>query len=345
MKAGIIGATGYGGVELFRLLNSHPHVKQVTLFSSSNAGEEFTSIYPQMGTEQNHRLEELKPEEMKEELDVIFLATPAGVSTQLTPELLGGKAKVIDLSGDLRLKDASSYTQWYKKEASSSDILEKAAYGLPEWNKEGIQSADLIANPGCFPTAALLGLGPLVSQGIVDPSSIIIDAKTGVSGAGKNPGAISHFAHLQENFQIYKVNQHQHIPEIEQQLKEWSPETVPVTFSTHLVPMTRGIMTTIYLTMRENQTLEELRSYYESCYAEEPFVRLRSEGQFPGTKDVYGSNYCDIGITLDSRTNRVTIVSVIDNLMKGAASQAVQNMNLLFQYEEKAGLPDLPVYP
>ncbi|SEH48831.1 N-acetyl-gamma-glutamyl-phosphate reductase [Halobacillus karajensis] len=345
MKAGIVGATGYGGIELLRLLNNHPQITSITLYSSSQAGEKFEDIYPQFQGEQTHILQDLVPDMMKEDLDVIFLATPAGVSSQLTPKLQGGHAKIIDLSGDLRIKDASLYEQWYNKGAASNEVLEKAVYGLPEWNKERIQDADVIANPGCFPTAALLGLGPLVKEGLVKADSIIVDAKSGVSGAGKNPNPLTHFAHAQENFQIYKVNRHQHIPEIEQQLSEWYSDIDPVTFSTHLVPMTRGIMATIYVQLNKNLTEDELRNTFERYYTTEPFVRVREEGSFPCTKDVYGSNYCDIGLTIDTRTKRVTIVSVIDNLLKGAASQAVQNMNLIFQYEEKTGLSPLPVYP
>ncbi|WP_226581790.1 N-acetyl-gamma-glutamyl-phosphate reductase [Halobacillus litoralis] len=345
MKAGIVGATGYGGIELYRILTVHPLINELTLYSSSQAGEYFEDIYPQMDHQESHRLADLDPEKMVQEQDVIFLATPAGVSSKLTPQLRGGKARIIDLSGDLRLKNAKDYEHWYKKPSASEETLKEAVYGLPEWNKEEIQSAHVIANPGCYPTATLLGLGPLVKEGLAEPSSIVIDAKSGVSGAGKNPNPVTHFAHVQENFQIYKVNQHQHIPEIEQQLNEWNESSQPVTFSTHLVPMTKGIMATIYLQLTEEKTLEELRSIFMSYYGNQPFVRLRDDMSYPCTKDVYGSNYCDIGLTLDPRTNRVTIVSVIDNLMKGAASQAVQNMNLLFDVDERTGLTPLPVYP
>ncbi|REJ09472.1 N-acetyl-gamma-glutamyl-phosphate reductase [Halobacillus trueperi] len=345
MKAGIVGATGYGGIELLRLLTNHPQVKAITLYSSSQAGEKFENIYPQFQGGESYVLHDLEPEKMKEDLDVIFLATPSGVSSQLTPQLQGGHAKVIDLSGDLRIKEPATYEQWYKKEAAPDGTLGNAVYGLPEWNQEQIEKADLIANPGCYPTATLLGLGPVVKEGLVQPDSIVIDAKSGLSGAGKNPNPITHFAHAQENFQIYKVNQHQHIPEIEQQLTIWDDQLEPVTFSTHLVPMTRGIMATIYLQLKEEMSEEDLRQKFKSYYEPQPFVRVRESGGFPCTKDVYGSNFCDIGLTIDARTKRVTIVSVIDNLMKGAASQAVQNMNLVFQYDERTGLAPLPVYP
>ncbi|WP_281658848.1 N-acetyl-gamma-glutamyl-phosphate reductase [Halobacillus sp. Cin3] len=345
MKAGIVGATGYGGMELFRILSTHPQISQITLYSSSRAGEVYEEMFPRFAGGSRHELQDLDPEKMKEEQDVLFLAAPSGVSAELTPELLGGKAKIIDVSGDLRLRDPEAYQQWYKKPPAPVETLQEAVYGLPEWNAEAIRAAGVIANPGCYPTASLLGLGPVISENLADPSSIVIDAKSGVSGAGKNANPLTHFAHAQENFQIYKVNQHQHIPEIEQQLSVWSGDTRPVTFSTHLVPMTKGIMATIYVTLKEKKTAEELHSLFLKYYESKPFVRVRRPGDFPATKDVYGSNYCDIGVTVDLRTNRVTIVSVIDNLMKGAASQAVQNMNLLFQLDERTGLAPHPVYP
>ncbi|UOQ46379.1 N-acetyl-gamma-glutamyl-phosphate reductase [Halobacillus salinarum] len=345
MKAGIVGATGYGGLELIRLLSDHPEVESLTLYSTSDAGKSFENLYSHMNTVITQKLEEINPESMQERLDIVFLATPPGVSRELTPKLAGRGLKVIDLSGDLRLTDPQQYTEWYKQEAASEEVLERAVYGLSEWNQKKIKEADIIANPGCYPTASLLGLGPIIQERLAIPETVVIDAKSGVSGAGKNPNPLTHFGHAQENFQIYKVNQHKHIPEIEQQLKTWNDEMSTVTFSTHLVPMTRGIMATIYLKLSEPQTTEQLLQLYENYYSMHPFVRVRQEGQFPCTKHVYASNYCDIGLTIDSRTNRVTIVSVIDNLMKGAASQAVQNMNLQFGIEETAGLQGLPLYP
>ncbi len=344
MKAGIVGATGYGGVELYRLLSSHAHIESITLYSSTQSGEGISESYSHLNTAQD-QLQPLEPAAMKADLDVIFLATPAGVSSKLTSDLLGGKARVIDLSGDLRLSDQEVYTKWYKKEAAPQSVLQQAVYGLPEWNKESIQSAELIANPGCFPTAALLGLGPLIKEKLLDPSRIVIDAKTGVSGAGKNPNPLTHFAHTQENVQIYKVNQHQHIPEIEQQLTDWEKSMEPVSFSTHLIPMTRGIMTTMYGELKSSHSTEQLHDCLTASYRDKPFIRVRKPGHLPSTKDVYASNYCDIGVTVDDRTQRVTIVSVIDNLMKGAASQAVQNMNLAAGIEETTGLLHIPVYP
>ncbi|MFQ3545349.1 N-acetyl-gamma-glutamyl-phosphate reductase [Halobacillus rhizosphaerae] len=345
MKAGIIGATGYGGLELIRLLSVHPEVKTIRIFSTTEAGTPVDEIYSHLNKIAQTELEEIHTETMKHSLDVIFLAAPAGVSVQLTPQLLGGKAKVIDLSGDLRLKDPAAYQEWYKKDSAPLETINQAVYGLSEWNGEAISKAETIANPGCYPTAALLGSGPVVKENLVIPGSLIIDAKSGVSGAGKNPAKMTHFAHAQENLQIYKVNQHQHIPEIEQQMNNWDRDMGAVTFSTHLVPMTRGIMATTYLQLNKNKTTHDLLELYENYYGECPFVRVRKEGQFPCTKDVHTSNYCDIGLTVDERTNRVTIVSVIDNLMKGAASQAVQNMNLLFSLEESTGIQTLPVYP
>ncbi|MFC7319571.1 N-acetyl-gamma-glutamyl-phosphate reductase [Halobacillus campisalis] len=344
MDIGIIGATGYGGVELFRLLYNHPEVKTINLYSSSQSGEFIQEIYSHLNNEE-YVLKDLDTEVMKQQLDVIFLATPAGVSSELTPQLAGGKGVVIDLSGDLRLNSPEEYTAWYKKAPASEEVLKQSVYGLSEWNKEAIQSAKIIANPGCYPTAALIGLGPVMHERLADPSRIIIDAKSGVSGAGKNSNHVTHFANTQENFRIYKVNQHQHIPEIEQQLGNWNEETEPITFSTHLVPMTRGIMATMYVELNNVLSLEELVDLYQTAYKDHPFVRVRGAGDFPCTRDVYASNYCDIGLAMDERTGRLTIVAVIDNLMKGAASQAVQNMNLTQGIDETTGLMHVPVYP
>ncbi|MCP3030951.1 N-acetyl-gamma-glutamyl-phosphate reductase [Halobacillus sp. A1] len=344
MDIGIIGATGYGGVELFRLLYNHPEVKTINLYSSSQSGESIQEIYSHLNNEE-YVLKDLDTEVMKQQLDVIFLATPAGVSSELTPQLAGGKGVVIDLSGDLRLNSPEEYAAWYKKSPASEEVLKQSVYGLAEWNKEAIQSAKIVANPGCYPTAALIGLGPIVHERLADPSRIIIDAKSGVSGAGKNSNHVTHFANTQENFRIYKVNQHQHIPEIEQQLGNWNEETEPITFSTHLVPMTRGIMATMYVELNNVLSLEELVGLYQTAYKDHPFVRVRRAGDFPCTRDVYASNYCDIGLALDERTGRLTIVAVIDNLMKGAASQAVQNMNLTQGIDETTGLMQVPVYP
>ncbi|MBH9968599.1 N-acetyl-gamma-glutamyl-phosphate reductase [[Bacillus] enclensis] len=344
MNVGIVGSTGYGGVELHRLLSNHPAVDECILYSSSLKGDSYAGQYPHLTGLTSGRIREIQIDEMKE-LDAVFLAVPAGISKEMTPKLLDGKAKVIDLSGDLRLEDPKEYEDWYKGGAADPAVLKEAVYGLTECNQGAIKEADLIANPGCFPTASLLALAPLIQNKLIKPDSIIIDAKTGLSGAGRKPSLSGHFSETQENLRIYKVHEHQHTPEIEQQLKRWDADTGPITFSTHLIPMTRGIMATVYCDLQKEKTTGELHEEYLRFYSGSPFVRIRPIGEYPGTKEVFGTNFCDIAIKADSRTGRVTIVSVIDNLIKGAAGQAVQNMNLLFGHEETAGLHYYPIYP
>lgn len=345
MKVGIIGASGYGGVELYRILSMHPYVSLCNLYTSSDESRLYQIVYPHLNQLSEETLQPIDTELIKQENDVIFLATPSGISAQLTPQLQDEQVKIIDLSGDLRLKNRKQYEAWYKKTPAPTSVLTKAVYGLSEINAIKVQDAKIVANPGCYPTATLLGLAPVVKEKIVKPSSIIIDAKSGVSGAGRKPSLNTSFVEIQDNLTIYKVHEHQHIPEIEQMLHEWDEEVGPITFSTHLVPMTRGIMSTIYLELLEDWENNRLLDLYRQFYEPHPFVRIRVDGTFPSTKEVYGSNYCDISLKIDERTKRVTIVSVIDNLMKGAAGQAVQNFNIMHGFEETAGLNMYPLYP
>ncbi|MEF7555699.1 N-acetyl-gamma-glutamyl-phosphate reductase [Bacillus thuringiensis] len=344
MKVAIIGATGYGGIELIRLLEQHPYFSIASLHSFSQVGECITNVYPHFQNVLVHTLQEIDVEEIGKEAEIVFLATPAGVSAELTPKLLAVGLKVIDLSGDFRMKDPFIYEQWYKRAAAKEGVLREAVYGLSEWKRSEIQKANLIANPGCFATAALLAVLPLVRSGIIEEDSIIIDAKSGVSGAGKTPTTMTHFPELYDNLRIYKVNEHQHIPEIEQMLTEWNRETKPITFSTHLIPISRGIMVTLYAKVKREMEIEQLQQLYEEAYEQSAFVRIRMQGEFPSPKEVRGSNYCDMGIAYDERTGRVTVVSVIDNMMKGAAGQAIQNANIVAGLEETIGLPHMPLY-
>ena len=345
MKIAIIGATGYGGAELIRILHQHPSVSIHSFHTSSQQGIAINESYPHLQTVINDKLESIDPEKMAKEVDLVFTATPSGISTKLVPELLKAGLKVIDLSGDYRLKNSETYEEWYKLVPGNEEVLDKAVYGLTEWLDEDVTTTQLISNPGCFPTAVLLGLAPVVKNHLIDEKSIIIDAKTGVSGAGRGLSAATHFSETNENFKIYKVNEHQHIPEIEQALAGWNSKIEAVTFSTHLVPMTRGIMATMYVNVNQETNIEQLFSLYHESYADNYFVRIREQGVFPSTKEVTGSNFCDISLAYDERTNRITIVSVIDNLMKGAAGQAVQNMNKMLGIDEKTGLSFIPVYP
>lgn len=345
MKAAIIGATGYGGAELIRLLENHPEVEAVSVHSSSQEGVYMNESYAHLQQIKELPLEGINPEAIKEKADVVFLSTPSGVSVKITKSLLDVGLKVIDLSGDLRLKKKTELEKWYEIYGADEALLEKAVYGLTEWAREDVKGASVIANPGCYPTATLLGLLPLVKNQLVDADTIIVDAKSGVSGAGRGASAATHYSDLNESFKIYKVNEHKHIPEIEQGLRRFQPNMAPMTFSTHLVPMTRGIMATIYAKANGAISEAQLRDLYKETYANSPFVRIRPEGVYPATKEVYGSNYCDIGVTYDERTGRITVVSVIDNLVKGAAGQAIQNLNVMMGYDEKAGLNFVPVYP
>jgi N-acetyl-gamma-glutamyl-phosphate reductase len=344
MKVSIIGTTGYGGGELFRLLHHHPlfNIQSVhTTRDEIPLYEEF----PHLNGITNLKLEHIDTREIAKHSDIVFIAAPSGVSGKLVPAFFGTDIQIIDLSGDLRLTDGEMYRKWYKYEPVESSLLDKAVYGLSEWNREKIIDAKLIANPGCYPTATLLGLAPVVKEGLIDPDMIIIDAKSGVSGAGRSVSKSLQFSEMNENFRIYKVNEHQHIPEIEQQLNLWNAGVSSITFNTHLLPITRGIMATIYVKLTENINTDRLIELYNEQYLRSPFVRIRKKGNFPSVKEVSGSNYCDIGLNVDERTGRVTIVSVIDNLMKGAAGQAVQNANLMNGLDEKTGLEFIPLYP
>ncbi|CAM3660968.1 N-acetyl-gamma-glutamyl-phosphate reductase [Mesobacillus zeae] len=344
MKAAIIGVTGYGGGELIRILTDHP-VFRIHSVHSSREGMPVTEEYPHLYTIFEDSLEKIDSDKIAAEADIVFLATPSGVSGRLAEAFSGKPIKVIDLSGDLRLNDPGEYESWYGHKAAGSNVLEKAVYGLSEWNRENIRKAEILSNPGCYPTATLLGLGPLADNGLLEPAGIIVDAKSGLSGAGKSLSKATSFTEMNENLKIYKVNEHQHIPEIQQQLARWDKHIRPITFSTHLIPVSRGIMATIYVQLKEEMDTESLVDLYKETYAGHHFVRIRPAGKYPAIKEVCGSNFCDIGMHADRRTGRLTIVSVIDNLMKGAAGQAVQNANLMFGLEENAGLNYVPVYP
>lgn len=345
LRAAIIGATGYGGVEVIRFLLAHPNVEITSVISSSTAGTPIADGYPHLNEIMVGNLDGIDVEQMKQKSDVVFLATPHGVAAELAPKLVDAGLKVIDISGDFRLKSGEVYEKWYKHKPADPAYVEKAVYGLSEVFDSEVRDATFISNPGCFPTATLLGLVPLVSKGWADLSSIIIDAKSGVSGAGRGLGLTYHYSEMNENFLAYKLNKHQHTPEIEQVLSRVAGEEVVVSFTTHLVPMTRGILSTMYVKLNGNHSEDEIIEMYRQYYEGRRFVRIRQKGQWPATKQVWGSNYCDIGFSLDERTERLTIISVIDNVVKGAAGQAIQNLNLMMGWEESTGLAFTPVYP
>ncbi|WP_186321446.1 N-acetyl-gamma-glutamyl-phosphate reductase [Bacillus sp. FJAT-22090] len=343
MKVGIIGATGYGGLELIRLLHNHPEIENISLFTSSEEGMQFSNKYTHLMNMYDQPLLKIEKDRLAD-FDVIFTSTPSGVSTELLPALIGVGPKLIDLSGDFRLKDAAQYKQWYKKTPAPEEVIEKSVYGLTEWNEAAIQQAQLIANPGCYPTAVLLSVLPLIKENLIDATQLVIDAKSGISGAGNKPTQMTHYSETNENTAIYKLHQHQHIPEIEQAIGQFADQVSPITFTTHLVPMTRGILATSYAPVTQGVTENQLTNALEETYDHHPFVRIIRETNKFGTNQVYGSNFCDIHVRLDPRTNRATIVSVIDNLVKGAAGQAIQNMNVQFGLDQVSGLQQVPLF-
>jgi N-acetyl-gamma-glutamyl-phosphate reductase len=346
IRVAIVGATGYGGVELIRLLQAHPWVEVTSVISSSSPGTDIAEGFPHLTGIMTGTLDAVEPDLIASKADVVFLATPAGVASELAPRLLEVGLKVIDISGDYRIKIPAVYEEWYQRKAADASYIDEAVYGLCEvWGTDISEEVRLLSNPGCFATSALLGLIPAVAAGWIDLKSIIIDGKSGVSGAGRALNLSAHFAEANENFSAYKLNKHQHIPEIEQALGRVAGEPVVTTFTTHLVPMNRGIMTTMYASVVGERTDEDFVQLYKQYYEGRPFVRVRKAGTWPATKQVTGSNYCDVGFAVDKRTGRVTIISVIDNVVKGAAGQAIQNLNLMMGWDETTGLLFTPIYP
>lgn len=343
MNVVIVGATGYGGLELVRLLNQHPYLQINALISTSQAGESIKRIYPHL-QHLPYTFDELNEDVLCEQGELIFFATPPGVSSQWAPRLVEQDKIVIDLSGDFRLQSETDYQNWYGRPAAKQEWLNQAVYGLSECFRSEIQSAHLISNPGCYPTATLLALAPLLLEGWISTDSLIIDAKSGVTGAGRavNPSLL--FSEVNESLKPYKVTDHQHIPEIERFATKLSKQKCQVNFIPHLVPMNRGILVTIYAEPTTRLSIEELQDLYLEKYREAPFIRIMGEN-CPQTKQVQGSNFCDIGFYLDSRTGRLILFAVIDNLMKGAAGQAIQNANLRLGYREETGLMSTPLFP
>jgi len=338
IKVGIMGGSGYTGEILAGLVLRHPEAKLVFITSGSHKNEKLSDVYPHLGGISDITYKAPDVDKLAKDADVVFLALPNGMAMNIAPKLLNAGAKVIDLSADFRFKDASIFKEWYKMDHSSKSLLSKAVYGLPEI--ENVKEADLVANPGCYATASILGLYPLVKEGIIELDSIVVDAKSGVSGAGKALTDDTHFPNCNDGISAYKVASHRHIPEIEQELGE----KIKIVFTPHLIPMTRGILATIYA--KANKTIDEVKlaKIYKDFYKGKPFIRVL-EGKLPSTKYVYGSNYCDIAVKYDKRTNNIIVLSAIDNLVKGASGQAVQNMNMMFGLKETAGLELVPVYP
>ena len=334
IKVGIIGATGYAGSELVRLITQHPKAELVTMTSQSYAGQEYKEVYSNY-SHLDYVCEEEHIEEMAEKCDVIFLALPHGVAS---------KTKIIDLGADFRIQDVDVYEKWYTTHYSK-DILPEAVYGLCEINRDKIKGKRIVANPGCYTSCSILSLYPLVKEGMIDLSSIIIDAKSGATGAGRGLSLGNHYCELNESVKAYKVASHRHTPEIEEQLSIAAGQDIVLNFTPHLIPMDRGILATCYATLNKKYTYDDIRKAYEKHYGNEHFIRLTKEGVFPETKWVKGSNFVDIGFTVDERTNRVIVIGALDNLFKGAAGQAVQNMNIIMGIEETTGIDYVPIFP
>ncbi|MDD5014449.1 MAG: N-acetyl-gamma-glutamyl-phosphate reductase [Atribacterota bacterium] len=351
IKISIIGSTGYAGKELVKILMNHRNVELVHLVSSSYAGKKIVEIFPEFLNKLDKKLISYNLDKVSQDSDLVFAALPHTVSMDITPGLLKKGVKVVDLSADYRIKDSVVYQEWYKKELNqiSKELLLEAVYGLPEIYLDKIKDASLVANPGCYPTSVILGIAPLLKHHFVEPVGIIIDSKSGTSGAGKKLSSDLQFAECNENFKAYKVVKHNHIPEIEQELssiyfnennhKQKKQETeIKVSFTPHLLPINRGILSTCYLDLVGSKKEEEILEIYQKYYQKAPFVRLFNPSNFPEIKFVTGTNYCDIGFAIDKRVGKIKVISVIDNLVKGAAGQAVQNMNIMSGFPETCGL-------
>ncbi len=344
IKVGLIGATGYAGQQLVYLLRNHPSVTLQFVSSRSHAGASFETIYPAHGSDTGLTLIGIERAlDSLDQIDLLFLALPHGKSAPLVAKALALGKRVIDLGADFRLKDAEEYSRWYGETHPHPELLGQAVYGLPELNRKRIVQSDLIANPGCYPTASVLALAPLIAGNLIDPTTTVIDAKSGVSGAGRSPQTATLFAEVNESMKAYAMGTHRHTPEIEQTLGGLSEHAFNLVFTPHLVPMNRGILATCYAQLKPYAKGLSLTKVYERFYEDEPFVRLRNLP--PETRWVRGTNFCDLHVTVDNRTNRVLVVSVIDNLIKGAAGQAVQNMNLLYGLKEDTGLTALALAP
>lgn len=343
---GIIGASGYGGVQLVRLLLEHPQVEIVYLGGNSSAGKAYSDLYPHLGPYIDLKIEAIDLEQIASRCQVVFLGLPNGLACDLAPRLLEKGCKVLDLSADYRFRNLDTYTSWYKKERRDQAVATRSVYGLPEIYREEIQTAQLIGCPGCYPTASLLALAPLLKNGLIIPETAIIDAKSGTSGGGRQAKVNMLLAEADSSFGAYGVAKHRHTPEIEAVCSDLAGHELRIQFTPHLVPMVRGILSTVYASLRDPGLVrEDLLTIYNAFYRASPFVKVLPNGVYPQTKWACGTNLCYLGIEVDSRTDRVIILSAIDNLIKGQAGQAIQCLNLMMGWEETLGLPQLCFYP
>lgn len=345
INVGIIGATGYAGNELVRILTGHKDVKIVWYGSRSYIDKKYAEVYQNMFQIVDDECLDDNMEELAGQADVIFTATPQGFCASMMNEEILSKTKIIDLSADYRIKDVAVYEKWYGIEHKSPQFIGEAVYGLCEVNREAVKKARLVANPGCYTTCSILTAYPLAKEGLIDMNTLIIDAKSGTSGAGRGAKLPNLYCEVNENIKAYSVASHRHTPEIEEQLGYAANEPVVINFTPHLVPMNRGILATEYASLKKDITYKEVKAVYDKYYQDERFVRVLGEGICPETKWVEGSNYVDINFKIDPRTNRIIMMGAIDNLVKGAAGQAVQNMNLMFGLPESEGLELVPIFP
>ena len=345
IKVGIIGSTGYAGAELVRLLMGHKEVEIKWFGSRSYIDQEYADIFQNMFEIVDAKCMDDNMEELANAVDVIFTATPQGLCSTLVNEEVLNKVKIIDLSADFRIKDVNVYEQWYGIKHASPSYIEEAVYGLPEINRDKVKNARLIANPGCYPTCTILSIYPLAKEGLIDMDTLIVDAKSGTSGAGRGATVANLYCEVNENIKAYGVASHRHTPEIEEQLGYAAGKECVINFTPHLVPMNRGILATSYAKLTREVTYEEVKAIYDKYYTNEQFVRVLKKDVAPETRWVEGSNYVDVNFKIDSRTNRVIMMGAMDNLVKGAAGQAVQNMNIMFGFKENEGLCQIPLFP
>lgn len=345
IKVGIIGATGYAGGELVRILMGHKEAEIIWYGSRSYIDKKYAQVYENMFQIVDNVCMDDNMEELAKQADVIFTATPQGFCASVINEAILSETKIVDLSADFRIKDVDTYEKWYNIEHKSPQFIEEAVYGLCEVNREAVKTARLVANPGCYPTCSFLSVYPLAKEGLIDMNTVIIDAKSGTSGAGRGAKVDNLYCEVNENIKAYGVAGHRHTPEIEEQLGYASGERVVLNFTPHLVPMNRGILVTAYATLKKKAGYEEIKAVYDKYYDNEKFVRVLEKDTCPQTKWVEGSNYVDVNFKVDDRTGRIIMMGAMDNLVKGAAGQAVQNMNLMFGLKESEGLELVPMFP
>ena len=342
IKVGIIGSTGYAGAEIVKLIQNHPEAEVVWFGSKSFEGEAFASVYRNMFELVDEKCLGDNIDELADKVDVIFTATPQGLCSKIISEDVLEKTKVIDLSADFRIKDVDTYEKWYGIKHESPEYIEEAVYGLCEINRDKTKDARLVANPGCYTTCSILSIYPLVKEGLIDPKSIIVDAKSGTTGAGRGAKVANLFCEVNENIKAYGVTTHRHTPEIEERLSYAAGKSVVINFTPHLVPMQRGILVTAYADLSKDVTYDEIKAIYDKYYKDEKFIRVLEKDICPETRFVQGSNYTDINFKIDERTNRIVMMGALDNLVKGAAGQAVQNMNIMFGLPEEMGIDLVP---